>query len=122
MKRLPEKHTQCGAIVARRMQLVVKASADAVAQTVADMLAETIGRQPSLVLGLPTGRTPIALYRTLVARHRAGQLDFGQVTAFNIDEFVGVSRQDPGSFAAYMAHHLYEHVNLAADRVHLPAG
>ena len=104
------------------MQLVVKASADAVAEAVADMLAETITRQPAVVLGLPTGRTPVALYRTLVARHRAGQLDFSQVTVFNIDEFVGVSREHPGSFAAYMHHHLYRHVNLAPNRMHLPTG
>src|SRR5262249_45037831 len=62
------------------------------------------------------------LYRTLVLRHRAGQLDFQQVTVFNIDEFAGLSREHPGSFAAYMKWHLYGHVNLSPDRVHLPAG
>jgi glucosamine-6-phosphate deaminase len=104
------------------MRVVVRSSADAVARTAADMLAEAITRQPSIVLGLPTGRTPIGLYHTLVARHREGKLDLRQIVTFNVDEFVDLPRQHPGTYAAYMARHLFRHVNVAPDRQHLPAG
>jgi len=94
----------------------------AAARTLADVIAEAIRRQPALVLGLPTGKTPIALYSALVERHQASRLDFRRVTAFNIDEFVGLPAEHPGSFAAYMARHLYRHVNFSPRRSHLPAG
>jgi glucosamine-6-phosphate deaminase len=103
------------------MHVVVQKSAEAVARAVADILVEAVARQPALVLGLPTGRTPIGLYRELVARHRDRRIDFGQVTAFNIDEFVGLPSGHPGTYAVYMAHHLYRHVNLSPKRIHLPA-
>ena len=45
---------------------------------------------PRLVLGLPTGRTPIPLYRELVRLHRAGRADFSRATTFNLDEFLGL--------------------------------
>ncbi len=68
---------------------------------------------PSLVLGLPTGRTPIALYAGLVA---AG-LDWSAARTFNLDEFAGVPAQHPSSFRAYMDEHLFGGVNLPSSHI-----
>src|SRR5262245_65576813 len=38
------------------------------------------------VLGLPTGSTPIGVYRELIRLHREEDLDFSQVVTFNLDE------------------------------------
>ena len=94
------------------------AAADLAAHAVASLLS----RDPQLVIGLPTGRTPVPFYRTLVALHRRGVADFAAATTFNLDEFHGVESSHPGSFHAYMSTHLFDHVNLSPARTHLIDG
>jgi glucosamine-6-phosphate deaminase len=36
------------------------------------------------VLGLPTGSSPILIYKTLVEKHRAGKISFKNVVTFNM--------------------------------------
>ena len=84
----------------------------------AALVAGEIRKKPSLVLGLPTGRTPLNVYRELVVLHRRGEVDFSRVTTCNLDEFLGLPPEDPGSFRAYMERHFFQHVNLAPERIH----
>ena len=72
---------------------------------------------PSIVLGLPTGRTPIPLYRELVRLHGAGRADFSRAATFNLDEFAGLAARDPRSYHAFMRRHLFDHVNLSRRRI-----
>jgi glucosamine-6-phosphate deaminase len=74
------------------------------------------------VLGLPTGRTPVSLYRELVALYRAKRIDFAATTTFNLDEFVGIGARDPRSYRSFMQSHLFDHVNLPARRIHFLDG
>jgi glucosamine-6-phosphate deaminase len=76
-----------------------------------------LAEAPDLVLGLPTGRTPIPLYRELVRLHGAGRADFSGATTFNLDEFLGLDPRDPRSYRAFMQTHLFDHVNLPPRRI-----
>jgi glucosamine-6-phosphate deaminase len=95
---------------------------DAAARALARELSRAIGVTPALVLGLATGHTPIPLYRALVDLHRAGRVDFAQVTTFNLDEFLGLSPRDPRSYRSFMQRHLFDHLNLRASRIHFLDG
>ena len=94
------------------LRMLVHPTAADTARAVAQFLANSIRSTPDLVLGLPTGRTMIPVYDELVAMHRAGELPLDRVTAFNLDEFDGLRRDDFGSFAAYMHDHFYSHVRM----------
>ena len=94
----------------------------ALARVLAGHIARTLAAHPTLVLGLATGRTPIPLYRELVRHHTAGRADFSRATTFNLDEFLGVSAKDPRSYYAFMAKHLFDHVNLSPRRIHFLNG
>ncbi|QDF07814.1 glucosamine-6-phosphate deaminase [Myxococcus xanthus] len=83
----------------------------------AQRIAQAVTARPSLVLGLPTGRTPLNVYRELVELFTRGGLDWAQVRTFNLDEFLGVSADDAGSFRAYMERHLFQHVNLSPAHI-----
>ncbi|MCP3141720.1 glucosamine-6-phosphate deaminase [Pyxidicoccus xibeiensis] len=85
-------------------------------------IADAVRARPSLVLGLPTGRTPLNVYRELVALQARGALDLSRASTFNLDEFHGVSAEDAGSFRAYMDRHFFQHVNLAPERIHFLDG
>jgi glucosamine-6-phosphate deaminase len=94
----------------------------ALARALARDVARQLARTPRLVLGLPTGRTPIPLYRELVRLHRDGSVDFSSATTFNLDEFVGLGATDPHSYRAFMERHLFAHVNVARRRIHFLDG
>jgi glucosamine-6-phosphate deaminase len=85
-------------------------------------VARCLARRPNLVLGLPTGRTPIPLYRDLVRLYRLGRVDFARATTFNLDEFVGIAAGDPRSYHAFMRRHLFDDVNLPPKRRHVLDG
>jgi len=102
------------------MQVLVLPTRDTAALAVAGFLAQTVRRTPDVVLGLPTGRTMIPVYRGLVRLHESGLADFSRATTFNLDEFIGLPSGHPGSFRAYMREHLFDHVNLARGATHFP--
>jgi glucosamine-6-phosphate deaminase len=97
-------------------------TAEAVGRALARDVAACLSRTPDLVLGLPTGRTPVPLYRELVAQYRAGRLDFRRASTFNLDEFLGLRCGDPRSYCAFMHRHLFDRVNLQRERIHVLDG
>jgi glucosamine-6-phosphate deaminase len=99
------------------LRLRVFSSAESLARALARDVARAMAARPSIVLGLPTGRTPIPLYRELVRLHRAGRADFSGATTFNLDEFAGLAGDDPHSYHAFMRRHLFDGVNLSRRRI-----
>lgn len=93
----------------------------AVAKAVARRIADLVTKNRRVVFGLPTGRTPIALYRELVSLHAHG-VDFSEVTTFNLDEFLGIPASHPGSYRSFMQRHLFDGVNIDPARVHFLDG
>jgi glucosamine-6-phosphate deaminase len=89
----------------------------ALSSALATRVLETIVARPTLVLGLPTGRTPLGLYRELRERSRGDRIDWSQVRTFNLDEFAGLAPSDPNSYRAYMQAELFEHVSI--DPAHI---
>jgi glucosamine-6-phosphate deaminase len=102
------------------MEVIVLPAAQDVAATAADIIARLVARKPEAVLGLATGASVKDVYAALVRAHRERALDFSRVTTFNLDEYVGLSRSHPGSFAAFMEEHLFSRVNADRGRVFFP--
>lgn len=99
------------------MKLEVYETEQMLAHALAVSVASAIAEHPEIVLGLPTGRTPIALYRELVALTRERELDWSRVRTFNLDEFVGLGDSAPGSYRRFMQENLFQHVNIPAENV-----
>ena len=85
---------------------------DVLAATLAGRLIDAISRTPRLVLGLPTGRTPKALYREIRMQSHRADVDWSKVRTFNLDEFVGLGLGDVGSYRSYMQTELFDHVGI----------
>ena len=94
----------------------------AVAEALAHRIAVALAANPRLVLGLPTGRTPVALYKELILLVSQGRTDFSQASTFNLDEFVGIPPSHPGSYRSFMQTHLFSGVNIDPGRVNFLHG
>ncbi len=88
----------------------------------AEILLKAIRDDPHAVLGLPTGRTPTGMYDRVVTLCQNDYHAFINVTTFNLDEYVGIPRDHPGSYAAYMEQHLFEFVDINPANAHIPNG
>jgi glucosamine-6-phosphate deaminase len=97
-------------------------SYDALSQRAAAILLSAIREDPRLVLGLPTGRTPVGMYERVVAQCSREYHCFRDVATFNLDEYCGIPREHPGSYFTYMKQHLFDHVDIDPANAHIPHG
>lgn len=102
------------------MEIIILRNAESVAETGAELVAELLRVSPAAVLGLATGGTQLALYRKLVASYRAGRISFSRATTFNLDEYLGVTPDNPQSYRAYMQRELFDHVDIDPRKTFLP--
>lgn len=104
------------------MRIVIERDSEAVAKRAALRVATQVRQKPSGVIGFPTGRTALPLYRELVRMHRQEGLDFSSLVGFILDEYIGLEADHPQSFRTFMKRHLFDQVNFDPSRVHTPDG
>ena len=88
----------------------------------ANIISAQVIMKPDCVLGLATGSTPIGTYKQLIEWYEKGDLDFGDVTTVNLDEYRGLPRENDQSSFYFMTHNLFDYVNVNPERTHLPNG
>ena len=76
----------------------------------------------SYVLGLPTGSTPLGVYNNLVNYHKNGELSFGNVTTFNMDEYVNLPKEHDQSYHYFMHENLFDHIDINENNINLLDG
>ncbi|KAI7903310.1 glucosamine-6-phosphate isomerase 1 [Cokeromyces recurvatus] len=109
------------------MRLIIREDYDEVSEFVANYIKERIRQfEPTserpFVLGLPTGSSPIGVYKRLVSLCKSGKLSFQNVVTFNMDEYVGLPRDHPESYHSFMWEHLFMHVDIKPENVHILDG
>lgn len=74
------------------------------------------------VLGLPTGSSPLGMYRRLVELHKEGKVSFKHVVTFNMDEYVGIPRDHAQSYWTFMHENFFNHIDIPAENVNILNG
>lgn len=93
---------------------------EGVSQKAFEVMEEII-KQGKVTLGLATGSSPVGLYKRLVEANKKG-LSFKDVQTFNLDEYVGLSKNHDQSYYHFMFEQLFKHVDIDVNNVHLPKG
>jgi len=88
----------------------------------ANIISAQVIMKPDCVLGLATGSTPIGTYKQLIEWYEKGDLDFGDVTTVNLDEYKGLPKENDQSYYYFMHNNLFDYVNINPDRTNLPDG
>lgn len=104
------------------MRVVVCNDYDEMSKRAAKLVASQIMLKPNCVLGLATGSTPIGLYDELAEMNKMGEIDFSDVTTFNLDEYYPISPDNDQSYRYFMDEHLFDRVNINKNRTHVPNG
>jgi glucosamine-6-phosphate deaminase len=99
-----------------------KLAAERVAQEIAQLVRDREADGLKVVLGLATGSTPIFVYQELARLHRDEGLSFRNVVTFNLDEYYPISPEHAQSYHRFMREHLFDHVDIPENQIHIPDG
>ena len=104
------------------MFVILTKGYDELSRQAAAIVSAAIHKRPDLRIGLATGTTPLGMYRELARMHREEHLDFSRVVTFNLDEYFGLAADHSQSAHTFMHSSFFEHVNVAAENIHIPDG
>lgn len=108
------------------MRVIIADTAAEVAGQAAHAIATTVRQKraagQAAVLGVATGSLPLETYQRLAELSRNGELDLTGVTAFALDEYVGLSYKHPESYHAVIERTFTTPIGLEPSQVHVPDG
>ena len=104
------------------MKVIVTRNYEEMCQKAARIIAAQVTLKPDSVLGLATGSTPVGIYQDLVKKYQEDRLDFSEVCTVNLDEYIGLSGENPQSYRYFMNHNLFDHVNIPKQYTYVPNG
>jgi glucosamine-6-phosphate deaminase len=74
------------------------------------------------VLGLPTGSSPLGVYKELIRLHAEGQVSFRNVVTFNMDEYVGLPKEHSESYHSFMHSNFFKHIDIRPENINILDG
>ena len=110
------------AINLNNITVYVEDSLDAVGKRAADTFCTALIDAPTAAYGFATGSTPVCLYQELIARYNAGILDMSGISAFNLDEYYPIKKDNDQSYDYFMSTELFNHVNIKPENRDIPSG
>lgn len=88
---------------------------------VSDLVVKQIQSNPSSNLCLPTGSTPLGIYKNLIDAYNASLVSFANVTTFNLDEYIGLQEKDYNkSYHFYMDQNLFNFIDINKENTFFP--
>lgn len=103
--------------------LVVVRDADEMSAMAAEIVTEVLTRRPTAPISLPTGSTPVGMFQRLIEESRGGRVDLTRFQLYCLDEYLGVTPDNPNTLTAWLKRTLIEPAGIPLENVHtLPVG
>ena len=109
------------------MRVIIQPNYDAVSAWAAACVANAINKfKPTadkpFVLGLPTGSSPLGMYKELARLNKAKVVSFRNVVTFNMDEYVNIPKKHPESYYSFMWDNFFSHINIKKTNANILNG
>lgn len=104
------------------MEIIKVKNYEEMSRAVADLFIAQIKQNPKAVLGLATGSTQEGAYDLIAEACKNNEADFSGVTTFNLDEYYGLTPENPQSYRYYMNKNLFDRVNIDKSKTNIPDG
>ena len=109
------------------MRLIIKKDCEQLAEWAAEYVIKKINDfkptlQKKFVLGLPTGSSPVIMYKKLIEAYNQKRVSFKNVVTFNMDEYVGLPVDHPESYHSFMYNNLFKHIDCPDENIHILNG
>jgi glucosamine-6-phosphate deaminase len=107
------------------MRVVIQKNYENMSKWAAQHIADAINAHKEarpFILGLPTGSSPIGVYKELAAMNKAGKVSFKNVVTFNMDEYVGLPESHPESYHSSMFTNFFNHIDIPRENINILNG
>jgi glucosamine-6-phosphate deaminase len=103
------------------MEVIIKNNYQEMSRLAADYLINMVKEKDDAIIGLPTGSTPLGMYKEIINSCK-GMISFQKVRTFNLDEYVGLDRKNINSYRYFMDENLFSHIDIKEENIHIPNG
>lgn len=103
------------------MEVIIKNNYQEMSRLAADYLINMVKEKDDAIIGLPTGSTPLGMYKEIINSCK-GMISFQKVRTFNLDEYVGLDRKNINSYRYFMDENLFSHIDIKEEKIHIPNG
>ncbi len=104
------------------MKIIVVEDYNEMSRKAAEILIKKVQEKQNAVLGLATGSTPVGLYEELIKDHQTTGTSYKDIHTVNLDEYIGLPKEDKNSYYTFMCEHLFNHIGIPAEHTHIPNG
>ncbi len=109
------------------MRVIIEPNYDLVSKWAANYVAAKINEfapdeNKPFVLGLPTGSSPLGMYKELIKLYKAGKVSFEYIITFNMDEYVNLAEDHPESYHSFMWDNFFNHIDIKKEHVNILNG
>ena len=104
------------------MKVIITENYEEMSQKAAEIIIDIVKNNPSAVLGLATGSSPIGAYQAIAKDHRENGTSYKGVTTVNLDEYVGLTPDHDQSYAYFMYENLFKHIDIDLANTNVPCG
>jgi glucosamine-6-phosphate deaminase len=109
------------------MRVIINSNYQKSAQWAADYIAFKIKaahptKEKPFVIALPAGSSPLGIFEILISMFKKGKITFQNVVFFNMNEYVGLSPENPNSFHSYLWNNFFQHIDIRKKNIHLLNG
>ena len=104
------------------MKIINAKNYEELSKQAADIILTQIKINPFSVLGLATGSTPLGTYKELIKSYNEKLVYFKNIKTVNLDEYVGLSPDNPQSYRYFMNHNLFDFLDIKKENTFMPNG
>ena len=104
------------------MKVIIAENYDEMSKKAAEIIIETVKKNPNAILGLATGSSPVGTYQYMIKDCAVGGASYKNVSTVNLDEYVGLTADHDQSYAYFMRTNLFDHIDIDQKNTNLPCG
>ncbi len=111
----------------KNMRLLIQDNYENLSQWAANYIVKKITafnptQEKPFVIGLPTGSSPLGVYKKLIEHYKSRKISFKNVISFNMDEYVGIPQSHPQSYHTFMWENFFQHIDILEENTNILDG
>ncbi len=104
------------------MKIYIAKDYEEMSEIAFSVMKEVVKSNPSAILGLATGSTPLGLYRNMIDDHKKNGTSYKNIRTVNLDEYAGLDENSDQSYVYFMRHNLFDHIDIPRENTNIEDG
>lgn len=104
------------------MKVITLNNSIEISEQAAKIIIKQINNKKDSVIGFATGASPVETYKRIIESYEKGEVSLKHITTFNLDEYVGLSRENVNSYFYFMKDNLFGKTDVDFENVNFLSG